>query len=275
VSRQRYAVILLAALGGSLLLVVAVSRWGAPADEHAYWLAGQRLLAGESLYDPAATSITPFAFWYPPIVAQVMAPISALVPSFVFSAAWTVLMLVCLWWIAGRDVLTTLALCAFPPVAVEFWSRNVHLILAALLVLAIRRWSGWFSVAAAIKLAPGIGLVYLALKRRWRDAGIAAAIGAAMLLVSVVLSPDAWRQFAEVMLARGPADASTLLPIPYVARAVAGLAILVVAARLEPRWGEPLLVVAVVVALPTLWFTAFSTLVAIVPLLRSRAVVSG
>jgi hypothetical protein len=96
-----------------------------------------------------------------------------------------------------------------------------------------------------------------------------------MLLVSVVLSPDAWRQFAEVMLARGPADASTLLPIPYVARAVAGLAILVVAARLEPRWGEPLLVVAVVVALPTLWFTAFSTLVAIVPLLRSRAVVSG
>ena len=45
---------------------------------------GSDSLAGQPLYDPAATSITPFAYWYPPIVAQVMAPISAVVPSFVF-----------------------------------------------------------------------------------------------------------------------------------------------------------------------------------------------
>jgi hypothetical protein len=271
VRRDRLFLVVLAAIGASFLLVVAVARWGAPADEHAYWLAGQRLLAGEPLYDPAATSITPFAFWYPPIVAQVMAPISAIVPSWVFSAAWTVLMLVCLWWIAGRDVLVALALCAFPPVAVEFWSRNVHLILAALLVLAIRQWGGWFSIGAAIKLAPGIGILYLALRGRWRDAGIALGVGAVLLAVSVVLSPDAWRQFATVMLARGPSDASTLLPIPYFVRAIAGLVLVAVAARISPRWGEPLLVVGVVVALPTLWFTALATLVAVVPLVRRPA----
>ena len=267
-TRSRIATIVVAAIGGSLLLVVAVNRWGTPADEHAYWLAGQRLLAGEPLYDPSATAITPYAYWYPPIVAQVMAPVSILLPALVFSAAWTALMLMCLWWIAGRDVLTALALCAFPPVAVEFWSRNVHLILAALLVLAIRHWSGWYSIGAAIKIAPGIGLGYLALRRRWRELGVAMALGAAMLAGSAVLSPGAWQQFAEVMLARGPTDAASMLPIPYVAQFVAAVLVLVVASRLEPRWGEPLLVVAVVIALPTLWFTALSTLVAIVPLLR-------
>lgn len=270
-TRERFLVVILAAIGASLLLVVAVNRWDVPGDEHAYWLAGQRLLAGEPVYDPTANSITPYAFWYPPIVAQVMAPISIALPSAVFSVAWIVLMLVCLWWIAGRDVLAALALCAFPPVAVEFWSRNVHLILAAVLVLAIRRWGGWFAVGAAIKMAPGIGLVYLAARRRWRELGIAIGFGTALFVVSVALSPDAWRQFSSVMLARGPTDASAFLPIPYVARAIVGLALVLVAGRLDARWGEPLLVVGITVALPTLWFTALSTLVAVVPLIRARS----
>ncbi len=270
-SRGRILVILIAAIGASLLLVVAVNRWGSPGDEHAYWLAGQRLLAEEPLYDPAATSITPFAYWYPPIVAQVMAPISIVLPSIVFSAVWIVLMLICLWWIADRDVFVALALCAFPPVAVEFWSRNVHLILAAVLVFAIRRWGGWFSIGAAIKLAPGIGLLYLMVRRRWRDLGMAFGFGAGLLVVSILLSPDAWRQFGEVMLARGPSDASTLLPIPYFARAILGLALVIFAGRLDARWGEPLLVVGITVALPTLWFTALSTLIAVVPLIHARS----
>ena len=67
-------------------------------------------------------------------------------------------------------------------------------------------------------------------------------------------------------LSRGPGDASGFLPIPYVARLLAGIVLALVATRLDSRWGEPLLVIAVVVALPTLWFTALSTLVAIVPL---------
>lgn len=267
-TRERIGLVFLATIGACLLLIVAVTRWAAPADEHAYWLAGQRLLAGEPLYDPSASSITPFAYWYPPIVAQVMAPISAVLPSVVFSWAWTVLMLVCVWWLAGRNVLIALALCAFPPVAVEFWFRNVHLILAVVLVLAIRRWGGWFSIGAAIKLGPGLGIGYLALQRRWREAGVAFGFGAGLLAASVALSPDAWRQFAEIALARGPSDASAILPVPYVGRVIAAVALLVLAARVEPRWGEPLLVVAVVVALPTLWFTALSTLIAIVPLLR-------
>jgi hypothetical protein len=100
-------------------------------------------------------------------------------------------------------------------------------------------------------------------------------VGALLLIVSIVLSPDAWRQFADVMLARGPSDASTLLPIPYYARAVAALILVAVAARIKPAWGEPLLVLGVVIALPTLWFTALSTLIAVVPLVRRPATVQA
>ena len=272
---RRILLLALAAIGACLLLVVAVYQWPQAADEHAYWLAGQRLLAGLPLYDPTATSITPYAYWYPPIVAQVLAPIVAVVPSAVFGWLWIVLMLGCLFWLAGSNVLVALAMCAFPPIAVEFSSRNVHLIIAVLLVLGLRRWAGWFSVAAAIKLAPVLGIGYVALRGRWRDALVATGFGAILLACSIALGPDLWRHFIDVLVARGPADASAFVPVPYVARLILGVVLMVVAARLEPRYGEPLLVVAVTVALPTLWFTALSTLAAVVPLVRDPAPATG
>ena len=153
--------LVLAAIGGCLLLVVAVNRWAAPQDEHAYWLAGQRLLSGAPLYDPAATSVTPYAYWYPPPLAQLMAPVSALLPSEPFSWAWTGLLLACLLWLGRGRPLVALALVAFLPVAVELWFRNVHLVLAAIVALAILRWPWMFAVGAIVKLAPGLGIVYL------------------------------------------------------------------------------------------------------------------
>ena len=46
----------------------------------------------------------------------------------------------------------------------------------------------------------------------------------------------------------------------------------IVAGRLRPTVGEPLLVVAITVALPTLWFTALSMLAAMVALMIWRPV---
>ena len=259
--------VLLAAIGGALLLIVAVNRWATPSDEHAYWLAARRLLEGQPLYDPAATPVTPYAYWYPPVVAQVLVPVAAVLPALAFTAAWTLLMLGCLWYLGGRSPLGALALVVYLPVAVEFWFRNVHLPLAVLLVLAIRRWPVLFAVGAAIKIAPGIGIVYLAARGRWRDAAIATAAGLTILVVSAALAPDAWRQFVDIVTARGPGEAAGFLPVPYWSRAIVALALAIVAGRLRPRIGEPLLVVAVTFALPTLWFTALSLLVAAVPLI--------
>lgn len=258
--------IVLAAIGGVLLLVVAVNRWAVPSDEHAYWLASQRLLAGEPLYDPAATIVTPYAYWYPPVLAQVLAPVAAVLPSMAFTAAWTLLLLVCIWFLAGRSPLGALALIAFLPVAVELWFRNIHLVLAVLVVLGLRRWPALFAIGASIKLAPGLGIVYLAARGRWRDAGAATAVGLAILAVSVALSPDAWRQFVDIVTARGAGESNGFLAVPYFVRALIGFALAVVAGRLRPEVGEVLLVVAITIALPTLWFTALSMLAAIVPI---------
>ena len=258
----------LATIGGILLLVVAVTRWATPSDEHAYWLAAHRLLDGAPLYDPSATPVTPYAYWYPPVVAQVLAPVALVLPSLWFTAAWTLLLLGCLLWLADRQILVALAMVAFPPVAVEFWFRNVHLVLAVLLVLGIRRSGSMFSVGAGIKLSPGLGLVWLAAKGRWRAAFIAAVVGCVILVVSVALSPGAWADWIGIATGRGPGDVASFIPLPFWVRVVAGLAVAAIGARARQPWDGVLLVIGVTIALPTLWMTALSTLAAIVPLLR-------
>jgi Glycosyltransferase family 87 len=267
--------IMAAAIGASLLLVVALARWGAPSDELAYWLAARRLIEGRPLYDPTVTIITPFAYLYPPPLAQALVPVALVVPAWLFSILWTVLMGLALFWLAGRDPLRTLALVAFPPVAVEFWFRNVHLFLAVLVVLGLRRASAAFSVGAAIKISPVLGLPYLAVRGRRRDAGIAAVVGLAMLVVSVALNPDAWRVYLDFVLSVDPLQQSSFVAVPLPLRATGGLLLALVAGRLPRHIGDPLLVVAVTLALPSLWFTGLSLLVGIVPLVmadrRSRA----
>ena len=74
-----------------------------------------------------------------------------------FAVVWTALLLGCLWWLGGRNVLVALALIAFLPVAVELRVRNVHLVIAVLAVLALRRsWAFWIP-ATAIKITPVLG----------------------------------------------------------------------------------------------------------------------
>ena len=263
--------LVLAAIGGALLLIVAVTRWAVPSDEHAYWLAARRLIEGQPLYDPAATIITPYAYLYPPPLAQVLVPIALVVPAALFSALWTVGMGLALWWLAGRDLLRALACIAFLPIAVEFWYRNVHLFLAVLVVLGLRASTGSLATGAAIKVSPGLGLVWFAAAGRWRDAMRMAAVGAAMLLVSVLIGPDQWLAWIDYLLGQDPLAQSAFFGVPFPIRAVIAVAITVVAARVGGWRGEIGLVVAVTLALPSLWFTGLSLLAAVVPLYRHRS----
>ncbi len=277
--------IVLAAIGASLVAIVAATEWTHFNDEYAYWLAGARLEAGEPLYDLAAAPNTPFAYWYPPPLAQVLAPLTSFVGADAFSVAWTIALLACLWWLAGRDALVALALVAFLPVAIELRVRNVHLLIAVLVVLALRRsWAFWVP-AAALKITPVLGIIYLAAAGRWRDAVKVAVLGLGVLGLSVALGPEAWRDFLDVVGVRAGTDGGSLLPIPFALRFAAGAVLAVVAGFVAagrlgadrfPRFaGEALLVVGLTIANPTLWMTAFSLLVAIVPLWRSRHEVAG
>jgi hypothetical protein len=264
------ALVVLAGVGALLLLVVATTAWRIGTDEQAYWQAAQRLAAGQPLYDPSAAPNTPFAYWYPPPLAQVLAPFTSFVSADAFTIGWTIVLLACLWWLAGRDVLVALALIAFLPVAVELRTRNVHLILAVLIVLALRRsWIFWVP-AAAIKIAPALGAVYLLAAGRIRDAVGVGLLGGAVLAVSYVLAPGTWADFVSVVGARAGTDGGALIAIPFPVRFVAGGVLAAVGGRLGGHRGEILLVVGLTIANPTLWATALSLLVAIVPLLRSE-----
>lgn len=263
------ALVLLAVIGLLFVFVVAQRSWAGSQDEHAYWLGAQRLLAGQPLYDPSATSVTPYAYWYPPPLAQALVPVAAILPARAFDIGWIGLQLLCLLWIARWRPLVALALVVYLPIAVELSYSNVHLVLAALIVLGLRRWPWAFAIGASIKLAPGLGILYLLLRRRWRDGAVAIAVGLVILVVSVAIGPSTWSGFIATVQARGPGDISGLLPIPYFARVIAALVVTVIAGLVRPRLGEPLLVVAITIALPTLWLDAFATLVAVLPLVAA------
>jgi hypothetical protein len=260
------ALLVLAVLGGSLLVFVAVTRWAVPSDELAYWQAAERLVAGRPLYDPTLPVGTPYIYLYPPPLAQVLAPLTLVVPAVAYMWAWTVLLLGCLWFLGLRRPLVALALVAFLPVAIELWFRNVHLVLAALAVLALRRHAVFWVVGAAIKITPVIGLAYLLAKGRVRDALVAGVIGAVALGASVAVSPDAWRGFLDLALAQGGGASASFVSVPFVARLAIAAVLAVVAGRMAPRWGEVLLVVALVIGNPSLTMTSFAMLAAIVPL---------
>jgi hypothetical protein len=262
--------VILAAIGAVFLAVVATTAWPNPTDEQAYWRAAERLAAGQPVY--LATSVpgdASYGYWYPPPLAQVLAPLTGLLSAEAFSVIWTALLLACLWWLAGRDVLVALALIAFLPVAVELRVRNVHLLLAVLLVLALRRsWLFWIP-AAAIKVAPALGILYLAAARRLREAAIVAAAGLAVLAVSYVLAPATWSDFVTIVLSRTGTETASILPIPFAIRFLAGAALAALGGRAGGRRGEALLVIGITLANPTLWATALSLLVALLPLWRS------
>ena len=84
------------------------------------------------------------------------------------------------------------------------------------------------------------------------------------------VAPDAWRQFIEVILQPARSAGAGIVPVPFWARLLAGAVLAMAAGRMRPGIGESLLVVAIVIANPTLYVTALSMLVAIVPLWRTQ-----
>ncbi len=81
----------------------------------------------------------------------------------------------------------------------------VVLILADLLfaVPQGRRWAGvGVGLATALKLYPGIFIVYLLATRRWRDAAVASATAAGATLLAAAVAPaDSWRFFTHELWA--------------------------------------------------------------------------
>ncbi|WP_200209294.1 glycosyltransferase family 87 protein [Micromonospora coerulea] len=172
---------------------------------------------GGEIYDFLKAG-TQYGFTYPPFAALVMLPMAYLP----WPAAITVSVLasvttsaVLIWWLldpiarrAGwtRWFALAVALClaaAFEPMreTVNFGQVNTLLLfLVAVDLLRLlpagNRWAGvGIGVATAIKLTPGVFIVYLLVTRRWRAAFTAMGASVAATLVAAALFPDASREF--------------------------------------------------------------------------------
>ncbi|RKN49249.1 glycosyltransferase 87 family protein [Micromonospora endolithica] len=162
--------------------------------------------------------MTQYGFTYPPFAALVMLPMAYLpwTAAIVVSVAATVVVTVVLFhWLidpisrrAGwtRWYVLAVALClaaAYEPMreTVNFGQVNMLLLfLVAVDMLRLlpagNRWAGVaIGLATAIKLTPGIFIVYLLVTGRWRAAFTAIGAATAATVLAAALFPDASREF--------------------------------------------------------------------------------
>ncbi len=202
-------------------------------------------------------------FAYSPPIALILAPFTAL-PFPVFATGWYVLLVTTLAWLGQRRMLMLLA---FPPVALDLYHGNIHLLLAAAIVLGMRYPAAW-SFVLLTKVTPGIGLLWFAARREWRS--LAIAVGATGLIVGAtfVFLPAQWLGWLAMLSdSAGTPPPGPALPIPLLLRMPVAALIVLWGARRDARWTVP---VAAALALPALWPGGFAVLAACWPL-RSAA----
>ncbi len=170
-----------------------------------YWAHGH----GE-LYDFIREGST-YGFTYPPFAAIAMLPMAivpwpvAIVLSCVATVAATLLVV---WWLVGHKgwyavgVIMAL-LIAFEPMRETFLFGQVNMLLVALvagdLLLGVkndRKWAGiGIGLATAVKLTPGLFILYLLITKRFKAAFVAMTTATAVTLFAAVISPNAAREF--------------------------------------------------------------------------------
>ncbi|SHF64682.1 glycosyltransferase 87 family protein [Geodermatophilus nigrescens] len=225
-SRRRVAagVGLFAALVGVVAwvsVVVPNDPWHDFFDLRVYRGAVAWWLDGQPLYD-FTYGRSPYGFTYPPFAALLVLPM-ALLPYPVVAAGHVLLNVVVLgglaWWLltplARRHgwplpwawVLALPLLFVLEPVRETMGFGQVNLFLMALVladVAALRRGSRWAGVgiglAAAVKLTPGLFVVWLLLTRRTRAAAVAIGTAAAATLLAFAVVPGtSWRFWTETL----------------------------------------------------------------------------
>jgi alpha-1,2-mannosyltransferase len=177
-----------------------------------YWFSG-----GGMVYDWLRPG-TPYGFTYPPFAGLVMAPMAFLPFPLVLVLACvaTVLTTALLaWWFAGPIIRRhgwtpwfayAVAVClaiSFEPVRETLTFGQVNTLLLTLVAGDVlfgvsrgRRWAGvGIGLATAVKLTPGVFILYLLVTRRWRAAATAAGTAAGATLVAAAIFPDQTREF--------------------------------------------------------------------------------
>ncbi len=191
-----------------------------------------------------------------------------------FTAIWWGLLLVALVWLAGPFAVFLLFLY---PVASEVNAGNIQLLLAAAIVLAFRgspsatsgsRWSAWpglWSFVLLTKVTPGVGLLWYAVRRQWRQLAVALGVTGAIVGVTFAIWPERWFDWLRLLTAGSPPPVPPF-NLPLLPRLVAAVAIIVLAAWRGWRWP---VVVGATLALPAFYSISPSMFVGVLPFARA------
>lgn len=202
-------------------------------DSHAYWLIGQH----SRLYGLAPGKQD--AYLYSPAFATLIWPLTKL-PWSAFLVIWAAIEAAAFVWLLAplkaRWSIPLLLICGM-----EAITGDIYGLLGVVAVLGFTRPQLW-AFPLLTKIAPGAGVLWFALRKEWRNLGIALGATAAVAVVSAALTPHLWSQWVHFLIDhRGH---STLL---FPVRLPVGLAALVIGARTNRRW---LLPVGMMLAMP-------------------------
>jgi hypothetical protein len=241
-----------------IYVIVGDTTWQRPAaDGLVYWAVN----AGDPY--AGATVGGKDAFLYSPVFAQVFSLIGH-VPREVFIVGWTALLAGVAVWLARPWPASLLVLAL--PVSQEVMIGNIHLLLAAAIVLGFR-WSGTWAFVVLTKVTPGLGLIWFAVRREWRPLVIAAVVTGILTLVSFVAAPSVWADWLRLLRSDGGQQSGPLLIRLAIATCVA-----VWGAATNRKWTIPL---AAMLALPVIWSDSFSMLLGCVALSREPRWAAG
>ena len=226
------------------------SRLGTGQEAISYW--GPRL---DAMYaNPRWT--TTGAYVYSPAFLQLIAPLKAL-PWVAFLGVWTAILLAAVRYLTGPRLFAIGVLLA----AAELAGGNISLLLAVAIVVGFR-WPAVWALILLTKVSPGIGLLWFAVRREWRNLGIALGATAAIIAVSAVIMPGAWLEWLNVLTSIAGRDPTwAAVPIPLIVRLPFAVAVVVWGALTDRRWTVP---VACMLALPALWYGGLTMLLAVI-----------
>jgi hypothetical protein len=241
-------------VAGAMWLVILIlarpesGAWISGKDAISYW--APRL---DSLYSHADWT-TVGAYVYSPAFLQLVSPLQHL-PWLVFMGIWTAILMLAVRFLTGARLFVAGVLLATG----ELVGGNISLLLAVAIVLSFR-WPAAWALILLTKVTPGIGLLWFAVRREWRNLAIALGATAAVIAISAAIMPTAWADWVTVLMHVAGRDGTwAAVPIPFIVRLPFAIAIVIWGARTDRRWTVP---VACMLALPALWYGGLTMLLA-------------
>jgi hypothetical protein len=232
-------------IGWAVAVLITLTRMGDPADAWCYYGT-----------DPAHFYVPGHCFLYSPPIALATNAIRALMSFEVFAFVLRLAELTVLIVVTGPAVGLALFI---PAVAIELNAANINLLVVGAVLIGFRHPWAWAFVVLT-KVTPGIGLLWFAVRREWRNLAIAVGTTAAIAATSWLIAPDLWQQYLPILFS---APDTSIWLIAW--RLPLAAIVVVWGARTDRRWA---MIVALFLALPRWYFLSPVVLVGLFPLVR-------